>query len=198
MPELPKPRRVDMYTAKKYIREVCGLDLRDEVNPSFYDALCNDEIYFLGDLHTPRSGNDALIERNHRVAPLFWQHWGFHAFNNGTLAENVVSLPSQRKYDGLFYTNLTIETALIDTWLLQTQSQKVKVSAVPEKIYRERIEKLSSIGVQTSREEDRAWARVNGYSVESVDVTRSTLAPAEWQKQGRRSSRKKTAKETAE
>jgi hypothetical protein len=190
MRELPKPRRLDLRNARRYIKEACGLDSYLEVDPTFFDALCNDEIYFAGDLSTPRRGSDVLIERNHRVAPLFWRHWGFHAFDAGTLANDVVCLPDQRsEYNRIFYTNLTIETAQIDSWLSKSESPKVRVSVVPEKEYKQRIEEAIAMSIIYSRGEDREWAKANGYSVESVQQMRKTHAPKEWQDAGRRSSK---------
>lgn len=188
MPELPKPRRVDFSTARRYIKEVCGLADYADVNPAFFDALCNDDVYFVADLRiTSKYQRPESFRQNQRIPAAFWNDWGYTAFNHGTLAGSTVTLPIERSSSNpSFYTNLTIETALLDEWLSESQSDRVRVTAVPEKAYKLRIEQATAIGIIYSRGEDREWAKAHSYSVQSVQEMRKKHAPAEWQEAGRR------------
>lgn len=200
MPELPKPKRVSLYNARKYIQEVCGLDTWGEVNPSFYDALCNDEVYFEGTLHIPEGYHRPAIKRVERVPSEFWKEWGYEAFTpGGAFDQSVISLPNQDRYNPPFYSNLSIATAVIDEWLNVSQDSKVRVCAVPDTVYKKRVSDAGSINTIYSRGEDREWAKANAYSVDSVEEARRKLAPKEWTGKGRRSAKKKEiAEETAE
>jgi hypothetical protein len=191
MPELPKPKRVDIWNARYYIKEVCGLENVYNVNPAFFDALCSDELHFEGELNIPASYTNK--ERNRKIERIpceFWKDWGYDAFGlGGVLSGSTVRLPNNYDHDAPYYRNLTIATADIDAWLSTSQNPQVRVIAVSEKTYKERVEKALSINESYSRGEDREWAKARGFSVESVDEMRKLHAPPEWQEKGRRSNK---------
>jgi hypothetical protein len=188
MPELPKPKRVDIWYARKYIKEECGSESFYDVDSAFFDALCSDELHCEGELNTPASyTNKEPTTKIERVPYKFWKDWGYNAFEcAGKLHSYKLRLSD---HYGPYYCNLTIATADIDAWLSTSQNPKVRVIAVPEKTYKERVEKALSINESYSRGEDREWAKARGFSVESVDEMRKLHAPPEWQEKGRRSNK---------
>jgi len=196
MPELPKPKRVNICNAREYIRKLCQLNFNRDVNPSFFDALCNGELYFWGELNIPKPNRREAIKRIKRIPKTFWKDWGYDAFENRLLDGSIVKLPNSDRYNDSYYSNLLIETVLIDNWLESENTSLPSVTAVPKKAYVGRLEKAKLAGIEYSREEDRAWARDNLYSVDSVDNARKNYAPGDWQKRGRRpaiKSRQETA-----
>lgn len=200
MPELPKPRRVNIWNARKYIAEVCGLNDYLEVDPAFYDALCNGDLCFQAELNIPESAyRQKAIRRVEAIPTQFWIDWGYSAFAsiNGALNRSTIKWPNEKGYNPPYYSNPMIAIADIDAWLNNSSNEKVSVSAVPEKVYQERVDKAIKMDVSYNRAEDRAWAIKNRYSVESVDAARIKFAPAKWQKQGRPAAEKESAKETA-
>ncbi len=195
MPKLPKSQRLSYSAALSYIAKCVGKpSLHNDVVNALHRALCEGDISAEGQYHLPMSSiGENRNQKTLTIAPEVWQQYD---------ATKTAFLPRihENKYqnNSPFYDPVTIATADVDAWLNIGQNAQMKVSAVTDKIYKERIKKALADDMKFSRDEDRTWGKTNGYSIESVDAARIKFAPKEWQKQGRVPTQKETAKETAE
>ncbi len=75
----------------------------------------------------------------------------------------------------------------ISVTILKRPAKKSITGKPVEIAYRARIKEKENDGTIPSREEDREWAKKNGFSIVKVEELRRSLSPSEWRQTGRRS-----------